>query len=78
MPGFRAFNRFGYEHLNRKEKHMTKTIDQLTRDFLAKHERRKSSAPSPRLEQWKKRKKARKQQHMQERRALARPLLKGV
>ena len=50
----------------------------MTRNFLAEHGRPKSPRAKRRMEQWQGRKKARKQQRMQERGYLATPLLKGV
>jgi hypothetical protein len=57
---------------------MAKTPEQLTRDWLAKHDAKRAPAQSPRFERWQKRKKAREQAREQERRELATPLLKGV
>jgi hypothetical protein len=60
-----------------KQSRRDKRAHDLARDWLAKHEPKQAARPKPkpkRRERWQ----ARKQQHMQERRALARPLLKGV
>jgi hypothetical protein len=63
------------KQINERSSQMAKTIEQKTRDWLAKHDIKKQpTASSPRLERWE----ARRQQRMQERRALSRPLLKGV
>jgi hypothetical protein len=55
-------------------------VEQMTRDFLAKHDSQRPMSPRAevRMQRWQGRKKAHKQQMMQERGNLATPLLKGV
>jgi hypothetical protein len=62
-----------------KQSRRDKLAHDLARDWLAKHEPKQAARPKPkpkpqRRERWQ----LRKQEQMQERRTLARPLLKGV
>jgi hypothetical protein len=58
-----------------KQSGRDKLAHDLARDWLDKHEPKQAARPEPkRRERWQ----VRKQQQMQERRALAHPLLKGV
>jgi hypothetical protein len=54
-------------------------LEKLARDWLKKHDPgQQQLLKSPRLRKWQCRKKARMQERMQERGAMAQPLLKGV
>jgi hypothetical protein len=55
-------------------------VEQMTRDFLAKHDSQRPIGPRAklRMKRWQAHKKANKQHRMQERGLMATPLLKGV